>query len=60
MIKKYYTYSDRLSIETMLNEGYSIKEIEKDIKRPSCNIIKEIDKHISYIFLILLIIIILV
>lgn len=50
MIKKHYTYSDRLSIETMLNEGYSIKEIEKDIKRPSCNIIKEIDKHISYIF----------
>lgn len=50
MIKKHYTYSDRLSIETMLNEGYSIKEIEKDIKRSSCNIIKEINKHITYIF----------
>lgn len=50
MNRKHYTYSDRLSIETMLNEGYSIKEIEKDIKRPSCNIIKEINKHITFVF----------
>ena len=50
MNKKHYTYSDRLSIETMLNEGYSIKEIENDIKRSSCNIIKKINKHITYVF----------
>ncbi len=50
MNKKHYSYSDRLSIETMLNEGYSIKEIENDIKRSSCNIIKEINKHITYVF----------
>lgn len=50
MIKKHYTYTERFIIETMLNEGYSIKEIEKDIKRPSCNIIKEIDKHLYCVF----------
>lgn len=45
-----YTYSDRLAIQTMLDESKSIKEIEKDIKRPSSGIIKEINKHISYKF----------
>lgn len=45
-----YTYSERLSIETMLTDGYSIKNIEKDIKRPSSGIIKEINKHIQYKF----------
>lgn len=43
-----YNYSDRLAIETMLEEGKSIKEIENDIKRPSSGIIKEISKHIIY------------
>ena len=46
--KKHYTYSDKLAIETMLNEGKTIKEIEKDIKKSSSNIIREISKHISY------------
>lgn len=50
MTKSRYTYAERLSIETMLNEGYSIKEIEEDIKRPSCNIIKEISKHLFFTF----------
>ena len=50
MIRKPFTYSDRLAIETMLDEGHSIKEIEKDIKRPSSGIIKEINKHIIYKF----------
>lgn len=45
-----YTYSERLAIETMLTEGYSIKDIEKDIKRPSSGISKEINKHIQYKF----------
>ena len=47
MNKKHYSYSDRLAIENMLNEGHSIKEIEKDIKRDSSNIIREIAKHIT-------------
>ena len=50
MNKKHYSYSDRLAIENMLNEGHSIKEIEKDIKRDSSNIIREIAKHITYVF----------
>lgn len=50
MNKKHYTYSDRLAIENMLNEGYSIKEIENDIKKDSSNIIREINKHISLVF----------
>lgn len=50
MNKKHYTYTERFAIETMLNEGYSIKEIEKDIKRPSCNITKEINKHTYCVF----------
>lgn len=45
MNRKPYTYSDRLAIETMLNDGMSIKDIEQDIKRPSSGIIKEINKH---------------
>lgn len=50
MNRKPYSYSDRLAIETMLDEGKSIKEIELDIKRPSSGIIKEIKKHICYKF----------
>lgn len=50
MNRKPYTYSDRLAIETMLDEGKSIKEIEYDIKRPSSGIIKEINKHGYYKF----------
>lgn len=34
----------------MLDDNRSIKEIEKDIKRPSSGIIKEINKHICYRF----------
>lgn len=50
MNRKSYTYFERLAIETMLNEGHSIKDIEKDIKRPSSGIIKEINKHSCYRF----------
>lgn len=50
MTRKPFTYSDRLAIETMLNEGRTIAEISKDIIRPSSGIIKEIDKHICYTF----------
>ena len=50
MNKKHYSYSDRLAIENMLNEGHSIKEIEKDIKRDSSNIIREIKKHITFVY----------
>ncbi len=50
MNRKPYTYSDRLAIEIMLNDGKSIKEIESDIKRPSSGIIKEINKHSCYRF----------
>ena len=50
MNKKHYSYSDRLAIENMLNEGYSIKEIEKDIKRDASNIIREINKHSKHTF----------
>ena len=50
MNKKHYSYSDRLAIENMLNEGCSIKEIEKDIKRDSSNIIREINKHITFVY----------
>ena len=50
MNRKPYTYSDRLAIETMLDEGKSIKEIELDIKRLSSVIIKEINKHSYYKF----------
>lgn len=48
MNKKHYTYSDRLAIETMLEEGKTIKDIEKDIKKSSSNIIREIEKHTTY------------
>ena len=50
MNKKHYSYSERLAIELMLNDGHTIKEIENEIKRSSCNIIKEINKHISLTF----------
>ena len=50
MNKKHYSYSDRLAIENMLNEGYTIKEIEKDIKRDSSNIIREVRKHITFVY----------
>lgn len=50
MIKGHYSYADRLAIENMLNDGHSIKEIEKDIKRDSSNIIREINKHIYYVY----------
>ena len=45
-----YTYSERIAIETMLNDGYSIKDIENDIKRLSSGIIKEISKHVVLTF----------
>ena len=45
MNRKPFTYSDRLAIETMLDEGKSIKEIEYDIKRSTSGIIKEVNKH---------------
>lgn len=50
MNKKHYSYADRLAIETMLNDGNRIKEIEVEIRRSSCNIIKEIAHHITYVF----------
>lgn len=50
MNKKHLTYSDRLAIETMLTEKYSIKDIEKDIRHSSSNIIKEIKNHTSLVF----------
>ena len=50
MTRKPYTYSERLAVETMLNEDYSIIDISKDIKRQSSGIIKEINKHIQYKF----------
>ena len=50
MTRNPYTYSERLAVETMLNEGYSIVDISKDIKRQSSGIIKEINKHIQYKF----------
>ena len=50
MSKGHLSYSDRLAIENMLNEGHTIKEIEKDIKRDSSNIIREIKKHITFTY----------
>ena len=50
MSKGHLSYSDRLAIENMLNEAHTIKEIEKDIKRDSSIIIREINKHISLVF----------
>ena len=50
MSKGHLSYSERLAIENMLNEGYTIKEIENDIKRDSSIIIREINKHISLVF----------
>ena len=48
MNKGHFSYSDRLAIENMLNDGNSIKEIARDIKRDSSNIIREINRHISF------------
>lgn len=45
-----FTYSDRIAIETMLDDSKSIKEIEKEIKRSSSGIIKEINKHTCHKF----------
>lgn len=45
MKRKPFTYSDRMCIENMLNEKRTIKEMEKDIKRGSSGIIKEINKN---------------
>ena len=50
MNKGHLSYSDRLAIENMLNEGHTIKDIEKDIKRDSSNIIREIRRHITLVF----------
>ena len=50
MNKGHLSYSDRLAIEKMLDEGHSIKEIENDIKRDSSIIIREINKHNSLVF----------
>lgn len=50
MNRKPYTYTERLAIETMLDDGKSIKDIEYDTKRNSSGIIKEINKHIIYKF----------
>ena len=50
MSKGHLSYSDRLAIENMLNDGHTIKEIEKDIKRDSSNIIREIKKHITFVY----------
>lgn len=49
MNRRTFTYSDRLAIETMLNENKSIKEIELDIKRTSSGII--IKKLINILFI---------
>ena len=48
MNKTHYTYSDRVAIQTMLDEDKTIKEISQDIKREPSGIIKEINKHIVY------------
>ena len=37
--RNHFTYSDRLAINTMLDEGKTIKKIEKEIKKPSSGII---------------------
>ena len=50
MSKGHLSFSDRLAIENMLNEGHTIKEIEIDIKRDSSIIIREINKHSSLVF----------
>ena len=50
MSKIHLTYSERLAIEIMLNEGYFIKDIENDIKRNSSSIIREINNHITFVY----------
>ncbi len=48
--KGHLTYSDRLAIELMLNDGNKIGEIERDIKRTFSVISREIDKHITFVY----------
>ena len=48
--KGHLSFSDRVAIENMLNDGFSIKDIEKDIKRTSSCILKEISKHTNLTF----------
>ena len=48
--KRHYSYSDRLAIETLLNDGRPIKEIGNEIKRDFSNITREISKHVSFVF----------
>ena len=48
--KGHLTYSDRLAIELMLNDGNKIRDIESDIKRTFSCISKEIDKHITLLY----------
>ena len=48
--KGHLSFSDRVAIENMLNDGFSIKDIEKDIKRTSSCILKEIGKHTNLTF----------
>ena len=50
MSKGHLSYSDRLAIENMLDEGHTIKEIGIDIKRDSSVIVREINKHNSLVF----------
>ena len=50
MTRKPFTYSDRLAIETMLNEGNRVKDISDDIKNPSSGIVKEIQKHMIFTY----------
>lgn len=45
MNRGHLSYSDRLAIETMLDEGNSIKKIAKDLKRDPSVIIREIARH---------------
>lgn len=51
MIRKPYSLPERISIEMLLNENYSIIDITKELNRKdSSGIIKEINKHIIYRF----------
>ena len=45
MNRGHLSYSDRLAIETMLDEGHTIKEIAKDLKRDYSVITREIARH---------------
>ena len=50
MKKGHLTYSDRLAIETMLDEGYTIGEIARNIKRSPSVITREIKRHLCLKF----------